>query len=91
MADPNHPRKFTEEFRQQIVQLYLAGKPRRELMGEYDLRLRSPVGSGTTARPASPPGRGQDPEDERLPELEREQEASHGVDVLKQAALIFAQ
>ena len=37
MADPNHPRKFTEEFRRQIVQLYLAGKPRRELMAEYDL------------------------------------------------------
>lgn len=29
MAGPNHPRKFTEEFRRQIVQLYLAGKPRR--------------------------------------------------------------
>lgn len=37
MADPNHPRKFTEEFRRQIVQLYLAGKPRGELMAEYDL------------------------------------------------------
>ena len=37
MADPNHPRKFTEKFRRQIVQLYLAGKPRGELMVEYDL------------------------------------------------------
>lgn len=37
MADSNHPRKFTEEFRRQIVQLYLAGKPRGELMVKYDL------------------------------------------------------
>lgn len=44
MADPNHPRKFTGEFRRQIVQLYLAGKPRRELMAEYDL------GSSTLSR-----------------------------------------
>ena len=35
MADLNHPRKSTEEFRRQIVQLYLAGKPRGELMAEY--------------------------------------------------------
>lgn len=38
MADPNHPRKFTEEFRRQIVQLYLAGKPKGELMAEFDIR-----------------------------------------------------
>ena len=44
MADPNHPRKFTEEFRRQIVQLYLAGKSRGELMAEYDL------GSSTLSR-----------------------------------------
>ena len=35
MADPNHPRKFTEEFRRQIVQPYLAGKPRGELMAVF--------------------------------------------------------
>lgn len=39
MADPNHPRKFTE-----IMQLYLAGKPRRELMAECD------SGSSTLSR-----------------------------------------
>lgn len=44
MADPNNPRKFTEEFRRQIVQLYLAGRPRGELMAEYDL------GSSTLSR-----------------------------------------
>lgn len=38
MADPNHPRKFTEEFRRQIVQLYLAGKPKGELVAEFDIR-----------------------------------------------------
>lgn len=44
MADPNHPRKFAEKFGRQIVQLYLAGKPRRELMAEYD------SGSSTLSR-----------------------------------------
>lgn len=37
MADPNHPGKFSEEFRRQIARLYLAGKPRGELMAEYGL------------------------------------------------------
>ena len=93
MADPSHPGKFTEEFRRQIVQLYLAGKPRGELMAEYDLgsstlsrwikcRGEAGVTTGAAART---------PEDERLLELERENKRPRmEVDVLKQAALIFA-
>ena len=37
MRDPKHPRKFTEEFKRQIVALYDGGKPAAEIMREYDL------------------------------------------------------
>ena len=37
MRDPGHPRHFTDEFKRQIVDLYNAGKPKREIMAEYDL------------------------------------------------------
>ncbi len=30
-------RKFTDEFRQQMVQLYNSGKPSSEIVKEYDL------------------------------------------------------
>lgn len=59
MADPNHPRKFTE-----IMQLYLAGKPRRELMAEYDsgsstlsrlIRCYGEAGVTTEAAAGTPP------------------------------------
>ena len=93
MADPTQPRKFTEEFRRQIVQLYLAGKPRGELMAEYDLgsstlsrwiKCRGEAGVTTEAAARTP-------EDERLLELERENKRLRmEVDILKQAALIFA-
>lgn len=74
MADPNNPRKFTEEFRRQIVQLYLAGRPRGELMAEYDLGsstlsrwIKGYGEAGVTTEAAA-----RTPEDERLLELERE-------------------
>lgn len=93
MADSNHPRKFTEKFRRQIMQLHLAGKPRRELMAEYDSgsstlsRLIRCYGeAGVTTEAAA-----KTPEDERLLELERENKRLRmEVDVLKQAALSFA-
>ena len=37
MADPKHPRKFSEEFKRQIVQLYDNGKPACEIKAEYDI------------------------------------------------------
>ena len=37
MRDPRHPRHFTDEFKRQIVDLYNAGKPKREAMDEHDL------------------------------------------------------
>ena len=37
MRDPRHPGHFTDEFKGRIVDLYNAGKPKREAMDEYDL------------------------------------------------------
>ena len=37
MADPKHPRHFTDEFKRQIVELVNAGKPKADVMREYDL------------------------------------------------------
>ena len=93
MADPNHPGKFTEEFRRQIARLYLAGKPRGELMAEYDLgsptlsrRIKCYGEAGVTTEAAA-----RAPEDERLLELERENKRLRmEVDVSKQAPPMFA-
>ena len=38
MADPKHPRRFTEEFKRQIVDLYNNGKPAHEIMAEHGPR-----------------------------------------------------
>ena len=62
MRDPRHPRHFTDEFKRQIVDLYNAGKPKREIMDEYDLG-KSTVGrwvksinaTGSPRRPWSRP------------------------------------
>lgn len=34
MRDPRHPRHFTDEFKRRIIDLYNAGKPKREIMDE---------------------------------------------------------
>lgn len=36
MRDPRQPRHFTDEFKRQIVDLYNAGKPEREIMDELE-------------------------------------------------------
>ena len=93
MRDPKHPRHFTDEFKRQIVGLHDAGKPRREIMEECDL------GKSTLERwiksinaTGSPRAAGnRTPEQDRVIELEREDKRLRmEVDVLKQAALIFA-
>ena len=93
MRDPKHPRKFTEEFKRQIVALYDGGKPAAEIMREYDLGrstfrrwVKLVHETGTTRAAAN-----RTPEESRLLELERENARLRmEVDVLKQAALIFA-
>lgn len=37
MADSKHPRKFSEEFKRHMVELYDNGKPTSEILEEYDL------------------------------------------------------
>lgn len=92
MRDPKHPRQFTEEFRRQKVALVDSGKPRAEVMREYDL------GKSTLDRwiqrvhaRGSAAADNRTPEQNRLIELERENARfKMEVDVLKQAAPMFA-
>lgn len=94
MRDPKHPRRFTEEFKRQIVDLYHAGKPLKDIEVEYDLghstvcrwiKLMDATGSTRAADNRTP-------EQQRIIDLEREnRQLKMEVDVLKQAALIFAQ
>ena len=93
MADPKHPRHFTDEFKRQIVELYNSGKPPREIMAEYDLgrstlrRWINSINATGSARAAD----NRTPEQNRIIELERENRRLRmEVGVLKQAALIFA-
>lgn len=93
MRDPRHPRHFTDEFKRQIVDLYNAGKPKREIMDEYDLgkstveRWIKSINATGSPRAADNRAPGQN----RILELERENRRLRmEVDVLKQAALIYA-
>ena len=93
MRDPRHPRHFTDEFKRQIVDLYNAGKPKREIMDEYDLG-KSTVERWVKSINATGSPRAADnrtPEQNRILELERENRRLRmEIDVLKQAALIYA-
>ena len=93
MRGPRHPRHFTDDFKRQIVEPCNAGKPKREAMDEYDLgkstverRVKS---INATGSPRAADNR--TPEQNRIPELERENRRLRmEVDVLKQAAPIYA-
>lgn len=93
MRDPRHPRHFTDEFKRQIVDLHSAGKPKREIMDEYDLG-KSTVERWIKSINATGSPRAADnrtPEQNRILELEREgRRLRMEVDVLKQAAPICA-
>ena len=93
MADPKHPRHFTDEFKRQIASLCSAGKPPSEIMREHDLgstTLRRRIDSiDATGSPHAADNR--TPEQSRVIELERESKGLRmEVDVLKQAAPMFA-
>lgn len=93
MADPKRPRKFSEEFKRQIVELYDNGKPTSEILAEYDLgsstfhrRVRRIRDSGSTRAADN-----RTPEEEELIRQRREnRQLKMEVDVSRQAALIFA-
>ena len=93
MAGPKHPRHYEESFKRQIVQLYENGKPSREIRAEYDISHSTPHrwvqsirNSGSTKAADS-----RTPEQNEPVELrKRNRQLEMEVDVLKQAALIFA-
>nr|WP_270843729.1 IS3 family transposase [Bifidobacterium pseudocatenulatum] len=93
MADPKHPRHYDEAFKRQIVQLYENGKPAREVRDEYDVShstlhrwVQGIRNSGSTKAVDN-----RTPEQNELIELrKRNRQLEMEVDVLKQAALIFA-
>ncbi|MGR4750303.1 IS3 family transposase [Bifidobacterium adolescentis] len=93
MADPKHPRHYEESFKRQIVQLYENGKPAREIKAEYDIShstlhrwVQGIRNSGSTKAADN-----RTPEQNELIELrKRNRQLEMEVDVLKQAALIFA-
>ena len=93
MADPKHPRHYDEAFKRQIVQLHESGKPSRETGAGYDIARSTPrrwvqgIRNSGSTRAA----------DNRTPEQNepvgpgrRDRRSEMEVDVLKQAALIFA-
>ena len=93
MADPEHPRHFSDDFKRQIVELCNAGKPMSEIMAECDLG-RSTVRRRITSINATGSPRAADdrtPDRARVVELEREgRRLRMEVDVLKQAAPMLA-
>lgn len=93
MADPKHPRHFSDDFKRQIVEPYNADKPMSEIMAECDLG-RSTVRRWITSINATGSPHAADnrtPDQTRVIELERENRRLRmEVGVLKQAALIFA-
>ncbi len=86
MADPKYPRHFTDEFKRQIVELINAGKPKPDVVREYDL-CKSTVDRWVKSINASGSPRAADnrtPEQNRIIELERENRRLRmEVDVLK--------
>ncbi|BDP99135.1 transposase (plasmid) [Enterococcus faecium] len=85
-------RTFSQEFKQQIVNLYLAGKPRVEIIREYELTA-SAFDKWVKQFKTSGSFKEKDkPEQKELLELrkrKRNQQLEMENDILKQAALIF--
>jgi transposase len=87
-------RTFTDEFKQQIVQLYQSGKPRKDIIREYDL---TPSSLDKWVRQSENNGSFKEkdqltPEQKELIELrKRNKQLEMENDILKQAALILGQ
>lgn len=93
MADPRHPRKFSEEFKRQIVQMHESGKPASEMFEEYDLcnsALRRWVKGVRESGSAKACDNRTAGENEPIGLRRENKRIRMEVDVLKQAALIFA-
>ncbi len=85
-------RHYTTEFKEQLVQLYLHGKPRSEIVKEYDLTasafdrwVKQYQSSGSFAEKDN-----RTPEEDELIKLRKElDQLRMENDILKQAALII--
>ena len=93
MAGPKHPRHYDEAFKRQIVQSCESGKPSREIRAGHDIARSTPrrwvqgIRDSGSTRAAD----NRTPEQNELIELrKRNRQLEMEVDVLKQAALIFA-
>lgn len=90
--DKRPARKFTEEFKRQMVQLHAGGKPSNEIIKEYDLTpstfhkwLKQYNGSGSFKEIDN-----QTPQEKELIKLRKiNQQLRMENDILKQAALIM--
>jgi transposase len=94
MTQKRARRTYTEGFKQQMVQLYTAGKPRGEIIREYDLsgsafdRWVQRISETGSSREKD----NRTPEQEEMLRLRKQnQQLRMENDILKQAALIFAQ
>jgi transposase len=85
-------RTFTSEFKEQIVQLYLNGKPRKDIIREYDLTPSS-LDKWVNQSQTSGSFKEKDnltPEERELNKLRKEiKQLQMENDILKQAALIL--
>ena len=94
MTEKRPKRKFSDQFKQQMVQLHNSGKPRSEIIKEYDL---TPSSLDNWIRRINATGSPKEcdnrtPEEVELLKLRKEnQRLKMENDILKQAALILAQ
>ena len=92
MTERRTRRQFTEKFKNQMVQLYNGGKPKSEIVREYDLTLSalSRWIQRINATGSSKEADNRTPEQEELLKLRKQnQQLRMENDILKQAALIF--
>ena len=94
MTEKRPKRIFSDQFKQQMVQLHNSGKPRSEIIKEYDL---TPSSLDNWIRRINATGSAKEcdnrtPEEVELLKLRKEnQRLKMENDILKQAALILAQ
>ena len=94
MTERRKRRTFSEDFKHQLVQLHNNGKPRAEILREYDLSasafdnwVKRINATGSNIEKDN-----RTPEQEELMRLRKQnQQLRMENDILKQAALIFAQ
>lgn len=92
MSTRRKRRTFTDEFKKQVVDLHQAGKPRKEIIEDYDL---TPSAFDKWVRQSNQTGsfkekENRTPEQKELLNLRKENaQLKMENDILKQAALIF--